>query len=128
MGSVARKIFGSSIPGGTDSESLQVWLLKFWEDSTRLRTSVETFVDWLANGCLSWAAYRAFISGRLVALDKQPGVCPVGIGERWRRIFSNIVLKVLVPEATMACQDNQLCAGIKAVIDGAIHGVQSLLE
>ena len=43
--SVARKISGSSGPGGTDSEALQGWLLKFREDSTRLRTSVETFVD-----------------------------------------------------------------------------------
>ena len=48
--SVARKLSGSSVPGGTDSEALQGWLLKFGEYSTRLRTSVETFFDWLANG------------------------------------------------------------------------------
>ena len=42
--SVARKISGSSGPGGTDYEALQVWLMKFREYSTRLRNSVETFV------------------------------------------------------------------------------------
>ena len=80
---VARKILGSSGPGGTDSESLQVWLLKFGENSTRLFTSVEIFVDWLSNGSPPWEAYRALMSGRLIALDKKPGVRPVGVGETW---------------------------------------------
>ena len=51
-------------------EALQGWLLKFEKDSTGLHTSVETFVDWLANGSPPWAAYRAFMSGRMIAIDK----------------------------------------------------------
>ena len=101
--SVAQKLSGSSVPGGTDSEALQGWLLKFGEDSTRLHTIVETFVDWLSNGSPPWAAYCAFMSGRLIALDKQPGVQTVDIGEMWRCIFAMIVLKITGPEATMAC-------------------------
>ena len=101
--SVARKLLGSSGPGGTDSEALQGWLLKFGEYITRLRTSVETFVDWLDNGSPPWAAYCAFMSGRLIALNKQPGVRPVGVGEMWRRLFDNILLKVTGPVAIMAC-------------------------
>ena len=88
---------GSSGPGGTESEALQGWLLKFREDSKRLRTSVETFVDWLSNGSPPWAAYRAFMYGRMIEIDKQPGVRPVGVGETWRRLFSEIVLKVMGP-------------------------------
>ena len=85
---------GGSVPGGTDSEALQGWLLKIWEYSTRLRTSMETFFEWLANGSPPWAAYRAFVSGRLITLDKQPGIQPVGVGEMWQRLFAKIVLKV----------------------------------
>ena len=44
----------------------------------------------------------------------------------WRRLFAKIVVKVTGPEAIMACQDDQLCARLKAGIDGAINGVQSL--
>ena len=84
---------------------------------------METFVDWLANGSPPWAAYCAFMSGRLIALDKQPGIWPVGVGETLRRIFAKIVLKVTGPETTMACQDDQLCAELKAGIYGVIHGV-----
>ena len=54
--SVARKLSGISGPGGTESEALEVWLLKFGEDCTRLRTRLETFMDWLANGSPPWAA------------------------------------------------------------------------
>ena len=97
--------------GVMNSEALQGWLLKFRKDSTRLCISVETFVDWLPNGCLPCEDYCAFMSGRLIALDKYPGMGLVGVGETWWRFFSKIVLKVTVLEATMACQDNRICSG-----------------
>ena len=68
------------------------------------------------------------MSGRLIALDKQPDVRHIGEGETWRRLFANIVLKFTVPEATIACQDDQLCAGINMGIDGVIHRVQALWD
>ena len=94
---VARKLLGGSGLGGTGSESLQVCIMKFGEDITRLHTNVETFVEWLANGSLHWGEYCAFMPGRQIAPDKNPGVCPVGVGETWRRIFANIGIKVTVP-------------------------------
>ena len=42
--SVARKLLRSPNTGGTDLEALKGWILKFGEDSTRLRTSVEFFL------------------------------------------------------------------------------------
>ena len=44
------------------------------------------------------------MSGRLIALDKQTGVRPFGAGETWRRLFANIVIKVMGTETTMACK------------------------
>ena len=49
--------------------------------------------------------------GRLISLDKQPVVRPVGVGETWQHLFDKIVLKVTGPEETMACKDDQLCSG-----------------
>ena len=46
----------------------------------------------------------------------------------WRRLFSNIVINVTGAESTLACQDDQLCAGLKAGIDVAIHEVQALWD
>ena len=87
---------------------------------------METFVDWLANGSPPWTAYHAYMSGRLIALDKQTDVHPVGVGEIWRCLFAKIFLKVTRPKSTMACQYDQLCDGLRAGIDGTIHEVQAL--
>ena len=125
---VARKIWGSSGLGVTDPEALQGCILKFGEDSARLRTSMASFVDWLAHGRPPWVGYCAFMLDCLIALDKQPGMRPVGVGETWRSIFSKIVLMVTGPEATMACRDDQLCPGLKSGIDGAVHGVRAIWE
>ena len=38
------------------------------------------------------------------------------------------MLKVTGSEATMACQSDQFCAGLKAVIDGAVHRVQAIWD
>ena len=73
-------------------------------------------------------AYCAFMYGRLITLDKQPGVSTVGVGETWRYLFAKISIKVTVLEATMACQDGQICDGLKAVIYVTVHRVQSIWD
>ena len=83
-------------------------LLKFGENSTRPRTSMEKVLDWLVNGSPPFADHCAFMPVRLIALEEQPGVRPVVVGETWRRIFPKIVFKVTGPEATMEYQDDQM--------------------
>ena len=81
---VARKLWASLGPSGMDLESLQKQILKLWEDSKNIYISVEGFVDWLANTNPPWSAYCAFMSGLLIAIEKQPITFPVGVGENWR--------------------------------------------
>ena len=69
-----RNFQGGSGPGYIDSEALQGWLLKFGEGNKKLCIDVEMFVDWLANQSLPWIAYHEFMSGRLISLNKQPGI------------------------------------------------------
>jgi hypothetical protein len=64
------------------------------------------------------------MTSRLVALDKQPGVRPVGIGEIFRRLFAKSILLVVGKEATRACDNLNLCAGLKAGIEGAVHALR----
>ena len=78
---VAGRLSGGARPGRTDSVSLQHWLLRFGAASAELRLIVGDFVEWLGNGRPPWAAYRALMSGQLIALEKQPGIRLVGMGE-----------------------------------------------
>ena len=59
--------------------------------------------------------------GRLVALDKQPGIRPLGIGEAWMRAVSKLILMQCGRDGKAACGNTQLCTGLKARIKGTIH-------
>ena len=113
---VAGRLSGGSGPTGTDSLSLQQWLLRFGAARTELRLIVGDFIDWMSNGQPPWAAYRDLMSGRLIALDKQPGIRPVGVGETWRRLMAKCLLKVAVHEVKVACGTTQLAGGLEAGI------------
>ena len=68
------------------------------------------------------------MSGHMIAIDKRRGVCPVGVRETWRCIFAKCMLRVTGHKATNACQDDQICAGLKEAIDGALHVVQVIWD
>ena len=78
---VAGRLSVGAGPGGIDSVSLQHWLMRFIAARAELRLIVGDFFEWLGNGRPPWAAYWALMSGRLIVLDKQPGIRPVGVGE-----------------------------------------------
>ena len=68
------------------------------------------------------------MSGRLIALDKQPGIRQVGVGETWRRLMAKCLLQVAGPEAKAACVTTQIAGGLEAGIEGAIHAMRVLFE
>jgi hypothetical protein len=107
---------------------LQQWLLKFGGASQQFRKAVAEFTVWLAKESPPWAAYRALRSGRLVALDKCPGVHPIGIGESFMRLSWKCVLLVAGGEAKESCGVDQLYAGLEAGIEGGIHAMRLLCK
>ena len=68
------------------------------------------------------------MSRRMITLDKNPGVLPVGARETCWGLFANYVLRIMSTKATNACKDNQLCASLRAVIYRAVHCVQALWD
>ncbi|KAI2492328.1 hypothetical protein MHU86_22234 [Fragilaria crotonensis] len=71
------RLAGAAGPGGTDAVDLANWLLRFGRESEALREEMAAWTNWLANTSPPWAAYRAVMANRLVALDKQPGTRPL---------------------------------------------------
>ena len=67
--------------GGTESVSLQHWLLNFGAVSRELWLILEDLAEWLSNGQPPWTAYLSMMSGQVITLDTQPGVRTVGVGE-----------------------------------------------
>jgi hypothetical protein len=122
----ARRPSGGAGLGGTDAHALQQWLLRFGKSSRLLRQATTDLADWLANSFPPWAAYRALMAGRLVALDKSPGVCPIGVGETWWRLAAKATLLVCGCDAKEQFGIDQLCAGLEAGIEGGIHAINEL--
>jgi hypothetical protein len=121
-----RRLSGGAGLGGTDAHALQQWLLHFGKSSRLLRQATADLVDGLANSFSPWAAYRALMAGRLVALDKCPGVRPIGVGETWWRLAAKATLLVSGCDAKERCGIDQLCAGLEAGIKGGIYVIDEL--
>ena len=58
---------------------------------------------------------------RIIPLDKNPGVRPIGIGEVMRRIIGRTITKCLKNELMSLGSNYQLCLGQKCSIEYAIH-------
>ena len=50
---------------------------------------------------------------RLVALDKRPGVRPLGIRGTLRRALAKLVMRAAGDQAKTECVNMQLCAGLE---------------
>ena len=78
---VEKQLSGWGGPRGMDAVSLKHWLLFYLEASDDLRKIVSSLVGWLENDRPLWVVYCALMVGRLIRIDKQPGVRPIGIIE-----------------------------------------------
>jgi hypothetical protein len=120
----AARLSGGPGPGGLDGNSLKNWLLRRGTRSARLRETMAQFAEILANGSPEYALYRAATITRLVALNKEPGVRPVGIGDIFMRLWSGCVHAATKPEATNQCAEVQLCCGLRSGIEANLHAVR----
>ena len=128
IGLVARRIQGSVGPGGCDSSHWQDVLLRFGTSSQHLRDAVAGLTRRLANSLIDWHLIQALLANRLIALDKSPGVRPIGIGETLWRIIGKSVCLLTREDAELVCGASQLCAGLKCGVEGAIHAAVDLFD
>ena len=67
-------------------------------------------------------------SCRLIALDKCPGVRPIGIGELACCILGKAILAIVSGDIQEIAGALQLCAGQKAGCDVAVHAMRQIFE
>ena len=68
------------------------------------------------------------LASRLIPLDKNPGIRPIGIGETIRRIIGKTIMMVLRPDVKHSAGALQTCAGQKSGIEAAIHSMRELYQ
>jgi hypothetical protein len=124
----AKKLSGGAGISGFDSYQLQKILLRYGNHSEKLRDTFARATEKQANCILDWEEVRALKAKRLIALNKLPGVRPVGIGESPDRCFEKIMSIVTGEDVMEVCGSDQLCSGVKSGIEAAIHGLSQSFE
>ena len=65
-----------------------------------------------------------FLACRLIPLDKNPGIRPIGIGEVLRRIIAKAVMRTFRSEIMDSVGCYQLCGGQRAGCEAAVHAMK----
>ena len=68
------------------------------------------------------------VSCRLITLDKNHGIRPIGIGETLRRIIGKTVCSLTKFDLSDSCNISQLCGGVRCGIEAAIHTISDLFK
>ena len=82
----------------------------------------------MANHLIDWGLIRALMSCRLIALNKNPGVRPIGVGEALRRLLGKAMVLTTGMDVEELCGADQLSSGLKGGIEGAIHSVNRIFS
>ena len=73
------------------------------------------------------SSLESFVASRLVPMDKNPGLRPIGVGEVLRRIAGKVIMSVIKNDITKAVGNLQLCGGQEAGCEAAIHAMRDIL-
>ena len=125
---VANSLSGGAGVSAIDAAQWKNLLLKHGGASANLRESMAALTRRLANSIVDWDDIRALKAKKLVALDKCPGVRPIGIGDVADRLCAKVMIFITGDDVQFECLADQICSGIKSGIEGSIHAFRSLYE
>ena len=126
--SAALKISGSAGPSGLDAHEWRRLCTCHKGASRDLCASLAIVAQRLCSSYVDPTAIKPLLASRLVALDKQPGVRPIGIGDTARRIIAKAVLAIVGSDIQEATGCRQMCGGQISGIEAAVHAARSAFE
>ena len=67
-------------------------------------------------------------NSRIIALNKNPGIRPIGIGERLRRLMGKVVASTLKKDVQISVGPLQTCSGLKSGSEAAVHAMREYFD
>ena len=122
--STALRTSGAAGPSGLDAHAWRRMCTAFKAASKSLCQSLADVAKRLCSSLVDPEGLGPLLACRLIALDKCPGVRPIGIGETARCIITKAVLVVVRGDVLDAAGSIQLCAGQLSGCEAAVHSVR----
>ena len=122
---------GGSGPSGLDADGWRRLFTsrQYGNSSSDLRKAFANFIKKLCVEELeSTKSIEAFTANRLIPLDKNPGLRPIGVGEVLRRIAGKVVMMLCKTDVTKAAGSLQVSAGQEAGAEAAVHAMRDIFS
>ena len=119
---------GGSGPSNLDADGWRRMLLSrsFGESSNGLCQSIARVARKLCTERND--SIDAFLACRLIPLNKNPGLRPIGVGEVLRRIIGKAVMSITKEHIKKSVGSLQVCAGHEAGCEAAIHAMTDIFH
>ena len=126
--STALKTDGAAGPSGLDAAAWRRLCTSFKSSSSELCDALAAVGGRICTTYVDPSSLTAFVACRLIALDKCPGVRPIGIGEVARRIIGKAIVRTISNEIQEATGPLQTCAGHLSGCEAAVHAMHQVFE
>ena len=119
----AKTTFGSGGPTLMDADGWKHILCSksYGKCNDILVQSIADMTKRLCTETISSVSLKELLSCRLIPLNKNPGVRPIGVGEVLRRIIGKAVTRLLKRDIVEAAGALQTCSGVESGIEAAVH-------
>ena len=125
---VALKMDGAAGPSGIDAAGWKRLWTSFRTHSADLCDALASLAKRICTTYVDPKGLEAFLASRVIALDKCPGVRPIGIGEAICRIIGKAISITLKYDIQDAVGPVQLCASHDGGCEAAIHAMHQLFN
>ena len=120
---------GAAGPSNVDGHFFrQICSRRYREEAAVMKTNIAMFARKLASEPIDPTSIEPLTACRLIPLNKNPGLRPIGVGETLRRIVGKAVSWIVKQEAMEAAGPLQVAAGAKSGAEAACHAMRELFE
>ena len=123
-----QRMTGSAGPSGLDTTGWKCLCSSFGTASTDLCKAIARVARRICSCYVDPLGLTSFVACRLIALDKNPGVRPIGVGEVLRRIIGKAILTVTSDDIRRVVGTQQLCAGQISGSEAGVHTMRHMME
>ncbi len=126
--SSALRTTGAAGPSGLDAHTWRRLCTSYKGSSRDLCESLASVARRLCSTHVDPQLIAPLLACRLIALDKNPGVRPIGIGDVARRIIAKAIIHFSKEDIQQACGCQQLCGGQISGVEACVHAVRTAFE